>query len=141
MLLFGPEEEIIMKRIFVVAVSLMCLSTVLAARGGGKPQAETLAVRCNDVNLTESCFVTATNLVAGKAYQLEVTTNCADDQTWSGTADSGGNLILPVQPVQVFERDIPGFCETNTFFFYLFTESSKKTQLKLVATTTYADTD
>ena len=139
MLLFEPEEEIIMKQILMVAVSLMCLSTVLAAKGGGKPQGETLAAACDDLTpMTESCTVTGQHLVAGKTYQLEATTNCADNETFSGTADSAGNVVFTIQ---LAETDIPGFCQTNTFFFYLFVESSKGTQLKLVATTALAEKD
>jgi len=127
-----------MKKIFVMAVGLMCLSTVLAAKGGGKPEGETLDVYCTDATpQVESCTVTAHNLMVGKAYQLEVLTNCADSTTVSVTADTSTEVI----PVTLAEMDTPGFCETNMFFFYLFTESSKKTQLKLVYTTEFADTD
>jgi len=126
-----------LKKTLAMAVGLMCFSLVLGAKG--KPQAEQLSAVCSDLQPGfELCTATAINLVPGKAYQIQITTNCANFGYFSGVADSTGTLIFTET---LPETEAPGYCSTNLFLFYLFGESSHGTPLKLVAQAIYFDNE
>jgi hypothetical protein len=125
---------------------VLALMPLAIAKGKGKPAGEELSASCISIpnpgspdGDTDTCSITAMNLAAGKAYQLEVVNNCSADMVFKHyVADANGMItddsIIPP------EAHVGG-CETTNWGFYLFTESKNGSQLKLVAYALALDED
>src|SRR6266481_1183583 len=105
-----------MKTTLAIVVCLLSSATLYAA----KPAGTALSAVCSPGTDGDSCIVTANGLVAGKAYRLDVRSNCADVNSVPFTAVAGSNNIS----ITALESDT-AVCTTSTFFFYLYLGSKQ----------------
>src|SRR5579885_2460112 len=118
-----------MKLKVIVAVSALLVMVPMAMpKGKGKPASVQMSVSCTSTTTggtldadgdIDICSMNVTNLVAGKAYQLQIVNNCSAATTAINyIADSNGQIID--NNISPPEGD-PNICTTTNWTFYLFT--------------------